>query len=76
MTHDEEAIIILSVVITPDVAEHIDYLVCLDGPTREEVASFYLCKAFGKKPPHPQFVTMPPGSIPPGGPNPNPKDPE
>ena len=50
MSHeDDEAVIILSVVITPELAACLDRKVAAGpfGASREEVAQLYLCNSFG-----------------------------
>ena len=49
MSHDDDALIILSVVISPDVADMLDSFIGLHGSTREEVASHYISVPHGGK---------------------------
>lgn len=48
MSHDDDALIILSVVITTELAAWLDRKISsgVFGDTREEVAQGYLCRAF------------------------------
>ena len=49
MSHDDDALLILSVVISPELAECLDRKVAAGafGASREEVAQRYLCNSFG-----------------------------
>lgn len=51
MSHDDDAaVIILSVRISPDVADSLDKLIGSKGKTREEVASHYIKKSILAEP--------------------------